>query len=184
MPDDNTFGAAALFPDGSTTPGATMLDGTVEPLSAGTPDQPALGVLRQQAMGKIAELKSNEQFRALLLAGDAHALAEVKRLERIIKSPTGTFYGGLQTPAEVEQHQEAWKANADIGVMFGADVEQQLRAGQPISESEHRMAQARLAELKSDKAFLVKYFDGNVRARAEFQLLHRMLQLPLAPEKK
>jgi hypothetical protein len=176
--------AASDLLGGADTPTAEMLDGTKVPLPAATPDQPAIGVLRQQAMGEIARLKGSEEFRKLLLAGDANALNEVKRLERIVKTPTGTFYGDQQTPAQVDQHQEAWRNNADIGVIFGADVEQQLNTNGAISESEHRQAQAMLAELKSDRAFLKLYFDGNVRARAEFQLLHRMLTLPVVPDKK
>jgi hypothetical protein len=182
MADDPTFGASAIL--GTPPPTATMLDGTQEPLPPATPDQPAIGVLRQQAMGRLQELKGNDEFRALLLKGDPHALNEMRRLERITKTPTGTFYGGVETPEQHEQHQQAWRNNADIGVHFGSDVEQQLRMNGAITEAEHRTATAKLAELKSDKEFLKRYFDGNVKAKAQFQLLHRMLQLPVSREQK
>jgi hypothetical protein len=66
-------------------------------------------------MGKIAQLKADPEFHKLLLAGNAEALNEVRRLERIIKTPAGTFYGGQQTPAEVEQHQEVWRGRLPRG---------------------------------------------------------------------
>jgi hypothetical protein len=179
---DTPIGASALGLDATPPDTVTLLDGSTVPLPASTPEQPAIGVLRQQAMGRIAELKGNEEFRKLLLSGNAEALAEVARLDRIIKTPTGTFVGGQQTPAQVEQHQTAWRDNADVGAIYGAAVEQQFRDGQPISEQEHRAAQARLAERKSDREFVKRYFDGGVKERAEMQLLHRMLQLPVLPK--
>jgi hypothetical protein len=179
---DNTIGVSDLLGPAPDT--VTLLDGSTAPLPPATPDQPdRMTAMRTNAMGEIARLKGDESFRRLLLQGDPHALAKVQQLDRIIKTPTGTFYGGQQTPAEVAQHQDAWRSNSDVGAILGADVEQQLAAGQPISESEHRAAQARLAELKSDKEWVKKYFDGNVRCRAEFQTLHRMLQLPIAESK-
>jgi hypothetical protein len=93
LSDNPTIGAGAILAATADTGSATLLDGTQVPLPPATPDQPAIGVLRQQAMGRIAELKGNEEFRRLLLSGNAEALAEVQRLEKIVKTPTGTFYG-------------------------------------------------------------------------------------------
>jgi hypothetical protein len=154
------------------------------PLPAGTPDQPPLQVLRQQSMAEIQRLKGNEEFRRLLLAGNAEALATVQRLERVVKSPTGTFYGNEQTAEQIDQHQQAWRDFSDIGVAFGADVERQFRNNEPITEGDYRNAQAKLAELKSDREFVKRYFDGGRKERSIMQLLHRMLASQVAPDKK
>jgi hypothetical protein len=183
MADNPTFGAASLMGDTAAPASATMLDGTTVPLPAARGDMPAISVLRSDAMAEIAKLKGSDEFRRLLLSGNAEALAKVQQLERIIKTPTGTFYGGQQTPAQVDQHERAWRDFSDIGVAFGADVERQFRDGKPISESEHRQAQAKLAELKSDKEFVKRYFDGGRRERSIMQMLHRMLAGPVEPDK-
>lgn len=176
-------GASSLLPSGE-IPVATMLDGSTVALPAGTPDQPPLQVLRQQSMGELQRLRGSEEFKRLLLAGDSNALATVQRLERIIKTPTGTIYGGQQTPEQIDQHQQAWRDFSDIGVAFGADVERQFRNNEPITESDFRNAQAKLAELKSDKEFVRRYFDGGRKERSIMQLLHRMLASKVTPDKK
>jgi hypothetical protein len=178
----DTPGASALLPSGE-IPTATMLDGSVVPLPAARGDMPAISVLRSDAMAEISRLKADSQFRQLLLAGNAEALAKVQQLERITKTPTGTIYGNQQTPAEVDQHQSAWRDFADLGVMFGPGVEQQFRDGGPITESEHRQARENLATVKSDKEFVKRYFDGGRRERATMELLHRMIASPVVPDK-
>ena len=181
--DPAPFGTSALLPAGE-IPTATMLDGSVVPLPAARGDMPAISVLRSDAMAEIARLKGDAQFRQLLLQGDANALARVQQLERITKTPTGTVYGNQQTPAQVDQHQSAWRDFADLGVMFGPGVEQQFRDGGPITETEYRQAKANLGTVKSDREFVKRYFDGGRRERATMELLHRMIASPVIPDPK
>ncbi len=141
-------GASSLMPAGEPNT-AEMLDGTRVPLPPATPDQPAIGVLRQGAMGELQRLKGSEEFRKLLLAGDANALNEVKRLERIIKTPTGTFYGGVQTPAQVEQHAAGWDNYADIRGIYGDEIYADINSGTPITEAEHRQARSLINETEN-----------------------------------
>jgi hypothetical protein len=178
--DPAPFGTSALLPAGDIQT-TTLLDGSVVPLPAARGDMPGISVLRSDAMAEISRLKADSQFRQLLLQGNAEALAKVQQLERITKTPTGQFVGGQQTPAQVDQHQSAWRDFADLGVMFGPGVEQQFRDGGPISESEWRQAKENLATVKSDRAFVKRY--GGRRERATMELLHRMIASPVVPDK-
>jgi hypothetical protein len=175
-------GASTILGDAPAT--ATMLDGTEVPLPPATPDQPAIGVLRQQAMGDLARLKGDMQFRDLLLKGDANALNEVKRLERIIKTPTGTFYQGVETPAQAEQHVAGWEyvgaSLADVyGGELGAAIEAEQRAGGPISEAEHRQAKVLIERLKHDEEFQRKLRNGDTFCKARWSLAHRQVVRPI-----
>jgi hypothetical protein len=179
---DDTFGASAILGDAPAT--ATMLDGSTVPLPPGTPDQPAIGVLRQQAMGRIAELKGSEEFRALLLKGDPNALAEVQRLEKIIKTPTGTFYGGQQTPAEVEQHAAGWDNYADIRGIYGEEIYADINSGTPITEAEHRQARSLITRLKTDEEFQRRLRNGDMFCRSRWSLAHRQVVRPVKMDVK
>jgi hypothetical protein len=177
------FGASSILGNAPAT--VEMLDGSTVPLPPATPDQPAIGVLRQQAMGDLARLKGDMQFRDLLLKGDANALNEVKRLERIIKTPTGTFYGGIETPQQAEQHVAGWDSYvgaslADVyGGELGAAIEAEQRAGGPISEAEHRQAKVLIERLKHDEDFQRKLRNGDMFCKARWSLAHRQVVRPI-----
>jgi hypothetical protein len=180
---DDTFGASAILGNAPAT--ATMLDGSTVPLPPATPEQPAIGVLRQGAMGELARLKGNMEFQDLLRRGDPHAIAKVRQLELIIKTPTGTFYGGQQTPAEVEQHVAGWNSYigaslADVyGPELGPKIEAEQRAGGPITPYEYRQAKAAIEEMKHDAEFQQKLKVGNVRAKARWSLAHMQVVRPV-----
>jgi hypothetical protein len=161
--------ASALMPDGATPP--------AEPLPLGTPDQPAISRVRSDAMGEINRLKGDAAFQQLLLKGDAHALAKVQQLQRVINSPTQTVIGGEPNPAEVQQRLDSWTNFADLS----PEVTEQLRNGQPVTPAEFKMAQQTKARLMSDKAWCARYLDGGRVERQQMSLISIILSSQIAP---
>jgi hypothetical protein len=183
MSENDTFGASSILGNAPAT--TTLLDGSTVPLPPATPDQPAIGVLRQNAMGELQQLKGDAAFQDLLRRGDPHAIAKVNQLQRIVVSPTGTFYGGIETPQQAEQHQQGWNTfigarMTDIhGPELGARIEAEMKNNTPITPAEFRQAKAVIAEMKSSEEVQRALKAGNPRVRARWSLAHNMITRPI-----
>lgn len=186
VPGGTPGASSILGPAPNTT---TLLDGSTVPLPPAQGDMPAIAVLRSQAMADNERRKGDPAVRERLLRGDAHELAEQQRINRILTSPTGTFYGGQQTEAEVEQHQQGWNtfigaSMVDIhGPELGARIEAEMRNNTPITPSEFRMAKTVIAEMKSSEEVQRALKAGNPRVRARWSLAHNMITRPIADTK-
>jgi hypothetical protein len=88
-----------------------------------------------------------------------------------IHVPEGLFPEGKIPTPEVDQRQlETYRK---FGV--SEDVIKQVADRQPVSETEYRLAQHRLASLKGDPAFVRKYLDGGVDERRTMMTLSIIL---------
>jgi hypothetical protein len=74
--------------------------------------------------------------------------------------PKGEDGKPLLTPAVDERQLETYRK---FGV--GEDVIKQVAERHPVSETEYRLAQHKLASLKGDPSFVRKYLDGGVEER-------------------
>jgi hypothetical protein len=171
MADETSFGAGALMPDTPLPP---------EQMPLGTPDQPAISRVRSDAMGRINQLKGDAAFQQLLLKGDAHALAEVQRLQRIVNSPTQTVVGGEPNPAEIQQRLNAWTEFADLT----PEVIEQVRSGGAVSKAEYDNAVRTKVRFMADREWAKRYLDGGRVERQQMSLVSIILSSPIAPEAK
>jgi hypothetical protein len=168
--DPNAFGAGALMPD-------TPLPAEQMPLP--TPDMPAISRVRSDAMGRINQLKGDAAFQQLLLKGDAHALAEVQKLQRIINTGTATVVGGEPNPAEIQQRLNAWSEFADLT----PEVIEQVRSGGAVSKAEYDNAVRTKARFMADREWAKRYLDGGRVERQQMSLVSIILSSPIADAK-
>ena len=96
-----------------------------------------------------------------------------------IQVPEGLFPEGKVPTPEVDPRQlETYRK---FGV--SEDVIKQVAERQPVSETEYRLAQHRLASLKGDPAFVRKYLDGGVDERRTMMTLSLILSSSIKEEK-
>jgi hypothetical protein len=165
-----TSGASALLGD------APAVDPS---LPLGTPELPQISRIRSDAMARILAAKADPVFQERLLRGDAAALADVQRWQKIINSPTQTIVGGVD-PGQVQQRLDSWNKFADLT----PEVTEQLRNGTPVTPAEYKMAQQTKARLMSDKAWCARYLDGGRLERQQMSLVSIILSSQIAAPTK
>jgi hypothetical protein len=169
-----------LAPGGTPAASALMPDTPLpaEQMPLGTPDQPAIGRLRSDAMAQINAYKADPIFQERLLRGDMAALADVQRLQKIINSPTQVVVGGVN-PQEVQQRLDTWSNYADLN----PGVLEQIRSQGPVSAAEYKLVQQTRTRLMADREWAKRYLDGGVKERQQLSLISIILSSPIAEAK-
>jgi hypothetical protein len=132
-------------------------------------------ISREAAAQTRAGLMADPEFSKKALAGDKEAqqkLTALWQLERGIQPPppatTADVEKQMVDRLEIDRaaHASALHSSAE----FTPEQVHQITNGRPIPLAEQKMAQQRLAVLQKDKAFVMRYLDGDRQAGLEMRL--------------
>jgi hypothetical protein len=132
-------------------------------------------ITAEAAAATRASLMANPEFAKAALAGDKEKqlqLRDLWMLERSIQPPPPETIEqaeqqiGNRLERDRLMHASALHSSAE----FTPEQIHQITNGRPIPLAEKEMAQRRLAVLQKDKAFVMRYLDGDRQAGLEMRL--------------
>jgi hypothetical protein len=91
-------------------------------------------------------------------------------------------HGNQEVMRRSERMESGIAALRAMGITEQAALDE-IRRGQPVAAAEQQFAREEIARLKSDRAWVRKYLDGDREARAIFTRLHQVISLPTASTK-
>jgi hypothetical protein len=144
--------------------------------AAATPPAP---LTPEQAQARLTQLKSDPDqasWREKFAKGDIAARDEFAKLHEAMYRPNGD-----KPPAETA-HEAAQREQFIDGLRVydvPQEVLQMVRDNTPVSAEERQLAEQRLHQWKSDKAWLTRWFSGDRQTAREFKILNVILGRPV-----
>jgi hypothetical protein len=127
----------------------------------------------EQAVARIAELKSDPDFVKRHVDGSHETRAELQKLHELAYQPTAN---SIISGAPTDEQQ--WGEVADHLSLAGdlsAGVIEEIRQGKPGPSEEYRLAVNRKRSRMSDPAWVAKYLNNGADERREMLLLNSII---------
>jgi hypothetical protein len=178
-------------PSAAPAPAPSVAPGPAAPTPATATDILAAPLTPEAARLQIDTLKGDKEFYARLNSDKpeikAAALEAWRKLHIAAYPPppqvtlenVKDIHGNQEVMRRSERMESGLAVLRAMGVTDPASLDE-VRKQVPVAAAEQQFAREEIARLKSDRAWVRRYLDGDREARAIFTRLHQVISLPTA----